>query len=169
MGLKIIAFDQSTTATGFCVMEYGTKEIVASGVIKPKGETNERIRTTIKRCLKLCEDYQPTFVYIEGIQIQKNPKVYEILAKLQGSLEIMLEEKGYFVNVVKSSEWRRIIGIKTTKQVFSESKQKKVRVHRKRAELKLEAMNMVEKLYHITPSEDECEAILMCRAFTKGE
>ena len=169
MGLKIIAFDQSTTATGFCVMEYGTKEIVASGVIKPKGETNERIRTTIKRCLKLCEDYQPTFVYIEGIQIQKNPKVYEILAKLQGSLEIMLEEKGYFVNVVKSSEWRRIMGIKATKQVFSESKQKQVRVHRKRAELKLEAMDMVRKLYNITPSEDESEAILMARAFTKGE
>ena len=169
MGLKIIAFDQSTRATGWCVMEYGTKEIVAYGVIKPKGETNERIRTTIKRCLKLCEDYQPTFVYIEGIQIQKNPKVYEILAKLQGSLEIMLEEKGYFVNVVKSSEWRRIIGIKTTKQVCSESKQKQVRVHLKRVELKLEAMNMVEKLYKITPSEDECESILMARAFTKGE
>src|SRR5574344_2082453 len=108
--MRVIAFDQSTTATGWCVMEMGTKEIVAYGVIKPKGETNERIRITIKRCLKLCEDYQPTFVYIEGIQIQNNPKVYEILAKLQGSLEIMLEEKGYFVNVVKSSEWRRIMG-----------------------------------------------------------
>ena len=150
-------------------MEYGTKEIVAYGVIKPKGETNERIRTTIKRCLKLCEDYQPTFVYIEGIQIQKNPKVYEILAKLQGSLEIMLEEKGYFVNVVKSSEWRRAVGIKATKQVFSESKQKQVRVHRKRAELKAEAMDMVKKLYNITPEEDEAEAVLFARAFTSGE
>ena len=109
------------------------------------------------------------FRYIEGIQIQKNPKVYEILAKLQGSLEIMLEEKGYFVNVVKSSEWRRIVGIKTTKQVFSESKQKKVSVHRKRAELKLEAMDMVRKLYNITPSEDEAEAVLFARAFTSGE
>ena len=81
----------------------------------------------------------------------------------------MLEEKGYFVNVVKSSEWRRVVGIKATKQVFSESKQKQVRVHRKRAELKAEAMDMVKKLYNITPEEDEAEAVLFARAFTNGE
>jgi len=149
--MKVIAFDQSTTATGWCVMEFGTKEIVAYGVIKPKGETNERIRTTIKRCLKLCEDYQPTFVYIEGIQIQKNPKVYEILAKLQGSLEIILEEKGYFVNVVKASEWRKRVGIKG----------------RKRADVKKEAIEMVKELYGLDISEDEAEAVLFARAFAK--
>lgn len=149
--LKLIAFDQSTTATGWCIMAYETGELLEYGVIKPKGETNDRIRQTIKRCIKLCDEHQVTFVYIEGIQVQKNPKVYEILAALKGTLEICLEEKGYFVNVVKASEWRSKVGIKA----------------RKRAEVKLEAHKLVNELYNLQPTEDECEAILFCRAFAK--
>lgn len=149
--VKVIAFDQSTTATGYCVMDYETSEIIESGVYKPNGETNERIRKTVKKCIRLCADHQPTFVFIEGIQIQRNPKVYEILAKLQGTLEICLEEKGYIVNVVKSSEWRKRVGIKTIG----------------RKNLKQDAMDMVAEVYHIQPSEDECEAILFARSFTK--
>ncbi|MGX7099571.1 crossover junction endodeoxyribonuclease RuvC [Globicatella sanguinis] len=148
--VKVIAFDQSTTATGYCIMDYETSEIIESGVYEPTGATNVRIRKTVKKCMRLCAEHQPTFVFIEGIQIQQNPKVYEILAKLQGTLEICLEEKGYIVNVVKSSEWRNRVGIK--------------RIGRKN--LKQDAMDMVEEIYHIKPSEDECEAILFARAFT---
>ena len=138
--MKLIAFDQSTRATGYCVMRMGTLEIIDYGVIEPKGETNDRIRETIRHCITLCRVHEVTFVFIEGIQIQRNPKVYEILAKLQGSLEILLEEKGYFVNVVKAPEWRRRVGIK----------------NRKRNEVKKEAIDMVKKLYGIDESEDEC-------------
>ena len=88
-------------------------------------------------------------MFIEGVQVQRNPRVFEILAKLSGSLEIMLEEKGYFVNVVKASEWRKLVGIK----------------NRKRAEVKKEAIALVETLYNIKASEDESEAIQFARAF----
>lgn len=133
-------------------METGTCEIIASSVIKPKGKsTNDRIREVIKKAITLCVKNQVAFVFIEGIQIQKNPKVYEILAKLQGTLEICLEEKGYIVNVVKASEWRKLVGIK----------------NKKREQVKKEAMDMVKKIYGIEPSEDECEAILFARAYAK--
>ena len=89
------------------------------------------------------------FVFIEGVQNQRNPRVFEILAKLAGSLEIMLYESGYLVNVVKASEWRNRVGIKS----------------RKRADVKLEAINMVKELYDLEATEDECEAILFARAF----
>lgn len=150
--MKLIAFDQSTTATGYCVMAQNNSEIIAYGVLKPTGNTNERIRKMIKRCIKLCEKHEVSFVFIEGIQVQKNPVVYEILAKLQGTLEICLEEKGYLVNVVKAAEWRKRVGI----------------TNRKRSEVKEEARQMVEKLYNLQPSEDECEAILFARAFCEG-
>lgn len=149
--MKLIAFDQSTTATGWCLMNQQTSEIIDYGVIIPKGETNDRIRQTIKRCMYLCDYHQVTFVFIEGIQIQKNPRVYEILAKLQGTLEICLEERNYFVNVVKASEWRKKVGIKS----------------RKRAELKAEAIQMVKEIYGIEVSDDEAEAVLFARAFAK--
>ena len=149
MKVRVIAFDQSTTATGWAVLERETSEIVDYGVLKPKGETNDRIRQTIKQCLWLVDEYQASFVFIEGVQVQRNPRVFEILAKLSGSLEIMLEEKGYFVNVVKASEWRKLVGIK----------------NRKRAEVKKEAIALVETLYNIKASEDESEAILFARAF----
>lgn len=149
-GLKIIAFDQSTTATGWCVMEMDNSKIVAYGVIRPIGPTNERIREIIKKCMTLCRKFEVTFVYVEGIQVQRNPVVYEVLAKLKGTLEICLEEKGYFVNVVKAAEWRKRVGIK----------------NKKRDLVKQEAIDMVKDIYHIEPSEDECEAILFARAFS---
>lgn len=149
--LKLIAFDQSTTATGWCLMDQQTSAILEHGVITPEGSTNERIRKTIKKCMYLCDFHQVTFVFIEGIQVQKNPKVYEILAKLQGTLEICLEERNYIVNVVKSSEWRKRVGIKS----------------KKRIELKAEAIQMVSELYNIKPTEDECEAILFARAYSE--
>ena len=151
--LRIISFDQSTRATGFCIMEMGTARIIESGVILPKknDETIDRIIYTIKRCLNLVRTHEVAFVFIEGVQNQRNPKVFEVLAKLAGSLEIMLYESGYLVNVVKASEWRRRVGIKS----------------RKRAAVKKEAIDMGKELYNIEPTEDECEAILFCRAFAK--
>ena len=151
--MRIIAFDQSTKATGWAVLKKDTAEIVEYGVLKPKGETNDRIIQTVKQCLWLVEKFEVTFVFIEGVQYQSNAKVLEILAKLSGSLEIMLIEKGYFVNVVKASEWRKRVGIK----------------NRKRAEVKKEAIQMVSDIYGIDASEDECEAILFCRAFCEQE
>ena len=146
---KIIAFDQSTKATGWAVLDQETAEIVKFGVLKPEGETNDRIRQTIKHCLWLVEEYQVTFVFIEGIYSELNKKVFAILAKLAGSLEIMLEEKGYIVNVVSANEWRERVGIKG----------------RKRADVKKEAIDLVYTLYDIKASEDEAEAILFARAF----
>lgn len=151
--LKLIAFDQSTTATGWCVMEVGTTNMVEYGVITPdkRDETIDRVTYTIKRCLNLVRTHEVAYVFIEGVQVQRNPVVYEVLAKLAGTLEVMLYESGYFVNVVKATEWRRRVGIK----------------NKKRAEVKREAMEMVKELYQIEPTEDECEAILFALAFAK--
>lgn len=149
---KLIAFDQSTKATGWCLMDQKTSEIIEHGLIQPEGTTNERIRKTVKQCMYLCEKHQVTFVFIEGIQLQGNklnPVVYEVLAALKGTLEICLEEKGYIVNVVKSAEWRKRVGIKS----------------RKRIDLKAEAIQMVSDIYNIQPTEDECEAILFAKAY----
>ena len=149
--LKLIAFDQSTTRSGYCIMELGSARIIESGVIIPKknDDTIDRIIYTIKRCLHLVRTNEVAFVFIEGVQNQRNPKVFEILAKLAGSLEVMLHESGYIVNVVKASEWRKRVGIKG----------------RKRADVKKEAIEMVKELYGLDVSEDEAEAILFCRAF----
>ena len=151
--LKLIAFDQSTRATGWCVMELKTADIVESGVIIPNknDETIDRIIYTIKRCLNLVRTNEVAFVFIEGVQNQRNPRVFEVLAKLAGSLEIMLYESGYLVNVVKASEWRKRVGIKG----------------RKRADVKKEAIELVKKLYDLEVSEDEAEAVLFARAFAK--
>ena len=149
--LKLIAFDQSTTRSGFCIMEMGSGDIIESGVIIPNknDETIDRIIYTIKRCLNLVRTNEVAFVFIEGVQVQRNPRVYEVLAKLAGSLEIMLYESGYFVNVVKASEWRKRVGIK----------------NRKRADVKKEAIEMVKEIYGLDVSEDEAEAVLFARAF----
>ena len=153
---KLIAFDQSTTNTGWAVLEQETGALIDFGALHPQGETNARIRRTVKQCIALCTKYRPTFVFIEGIQIQRNPKVYEILAKLQGTVEICLEEQGYIVNVVRANEWRQRIGIKG----------------RRRKEFKAAAMALVDDLYGDEAegaTEDTCEAICFGRAFCDGD
>lgn len=130
-------------------MDVETSEIIDYGTLAPKGETNTRIRDMVKGCIGLCDRHQPTFVFMEGVQYQKNAVVFQVLAKMAGTLEICLEEKGYIVNVVKAPEWRKRVGIK----------------NRKRKEVKKEAIQMVSDIYGIDASEDECEAILFCRAF----
>lgn len=132
-------------------MDVETSEIIDYGTLEPKGETNLRIRDTVKSAIGLCDKHQPTFVFMEGVQYQRNAVVFQILAKLAGTLEICLEEKGYIVNVVKASEWRRRVGIK----------------NKKRKEVKKEALNLVDELYRIKANEDESEAILFARAFCK--
>lgn len=134
-------------------MNQETAEIIDYGLIQPKGDTNSRIRQTVKKCMALCRTHEPTFVFLEGIQVQKNPVVFQVLAKLEGTLEICLEEKGYMVNVVKSAEWRKRVGL----------------INKKRDLIKHEAIKMVQELYDLTPSEDECEAILFARAFSINE
>lgn len=153
VSIKLIAFDQSTTSTGWCVMDYETSKIIDYGTLKPKGETNLRIRDTVKQCIGLCDLHQPTFVFMEGVQYQKNAVVFQVLAKLAGTLEICLEEKGYIVNVVKAPEWRKRVGI----------------TNGKRKAVKEQAINKVKELYEITPNEDESEAILFARAFCDKE
>ena len=130
-------------------MDAETSEIIDYGTLSPKGETNSRIRDMVKGCIKLCDTHQPTFVFVEGVQYQKNAVVFQVLAKMAGTLEICLEEKGYIVNVVKASEWRKRVGIK----------------NRKREEVKQEAIQMVSDIYGIDASEDEAEAVLFARAF----
>ena len=136
-------------------MEMGTSKIIESGVILPnkRDDTIDRVTYTIKRCLNLVRTNEVTFVFIEGVQVQRNPVVYEVLAKLAGTLEVMLYESGYLVNVVKASEWRKRVGIK----------------NKKRDLVKAEAHALVKELYQIEPSEDECEAILFARAFAQEE
>ena len=151
--MNLIAFDQSTTATGWCVMDTDNSKIIAYGVIRPPAQNsvNDRTREIIKKCITLCTKFEVAFVFIEGIQVQKNPRVYEVLAGLKGTLEICLEEKGYIVNVVKSSEWRKRVGIKN---------------NQKRDDLKKQAIGMVKDIYDLDISEDECEAILFARAYS---
>lgn len=148
--IKLIAFDQSTTSTGYCVMDYDSAEIIKYGLLKPKGETTKRISTTVKQSLSLAQMHQVQSVYIEGVQYQKNAKVFEILAKLSGTMEICFIEAGYDTHVVKSSEWRRRVGI----------------VSSKRKDNKKQAINLVKNIYKTEASEDECEAICFARAFT---
>lgn len=150
--IKIIAFDQSTTKTGYCVMNH-KREIIDSGVIVVKGKTIDRIRTIIKKCLGLADKHAVNRVYIEGVQYQKNAKVFEILAKLSGTLEVCFIEAGYETHVIKSSEWRRRAGIKNGKRQSN----------------KKQAIELTKKLYDIEPSEDECEAICFALAFAKED
>lgn len=151
--MRIIAFDQSTTATGWAVADTETQKLIEFGVIKPKGKLNDRIREIMIETHHLCKFYDVSEVYLEGLFSLNNVKTTITLAKLLGVLEIYLEGKGYPIHIIKPSEWRKKAHLKNGK----------------RDEVKIRAIYMIKKQYKIEPSVDECEAILFAMAYAKGD
>ncbi|AXY24924.1 hypothetical protein CL176_02170 [Suicoccus acidiformans] len=151
--MRIIAFDQSTTATGWAVADTETQKLIEFGVIKPKGNLNDRIREMMLEAYRLSQWYEVSEVYLEDIFARNNVSTLIKLAKLLGCLEIYLEGKGYPVHIIQPTEWRKRVDLKNGK----------------RKEVKAQAIDMIKQQYDIEPSEDECEAILFAMAFTKEE
>lgn len=118
ISIKILAIDQATKNSGFCLIDSSTKEIKAFGTLQAdeKKKTELRIhdlkswleKTIIKEAVDL--------VLIEDIQFQRNYKVYKTLAQLQGVLIEMCVANNIKYKVVASATWKSRVGIQQTKR-----------------------------------------------------
>lgn len=144
---KVISFDQSTRASGWCYMENG--EYVKSGLIdmsKSKLETDKRSFEMAKELWKILKEYKPDHLVIEDTQQQNNVKTVITLARLQGMIIGYAEAHKINVHILLPSQWRKQLGYSQGAKV-------------KRQELKQQSIDYVNEHFGLELSEDECEAI----------
>ena len=94
--------------------------------------------------------YKPKSLYIEETVVVRNPQVQRFLTRLQGVVYAWCMENGCEFTAIRPTSWRKAVGISSG--------------HKKRAELKAIAIQMVHNLYNIDVTDDVAEAILIGRA-----
>lgn len=145
--MRVLSFDQSTRASGWAYFEDG--EYIESGVVdmsKSKLETDRRSFEMARSLWKVIKKYKPDCLIIEDTQQQNNVKTVITLARLQGMIIGYAEAHKIKVHILLPSQWRAALSYSQGPKV-------------KRAELKKQSAEYVEKNFGFVMSEDENEAI----------
>lgn len=145
--MKVLAFDQATTKTGYALFESGG--MMAYGLINLSGKAFKdapKGRLTVLKISELIEAYQPDYVAIEDVALQKNAKTLIELSRIQGGVIGDCDKRGIPVMIIKPSQWRKICALTQGAGV-------------KRTALKREAKNYVNDVFNVEVTSDEADAI----------
>ena len=147
----ILALDQSTSATGYCV--FVNNRMVESGVLTPSIETSDeannfydRINDMGYQISQLVDRIKPTVVIMEDIQFQRNYGTYKRLANLQGVIFTYLYLHQTPFLLVEVTKWKSYLGV----------------LSKGRANQKRDTKLRVREIYNLEAdeiTEDEADAI----------
>ena len=151
----IFALDQSTAKTGFAI--FLDNSLSEFGCHDPSGDYLERIIKLKHWFLtKVTElrDLNPNAklqILIEEIQLQKIPGTsqnenvltFKKLAYVQGMLVLLCEEQGLDYQIVPSSTWKSICGVKGANRTAQ----------------KKDAQRYIKSKYNLEVIQDTCDAI----------
>ncbi len=156
---RILALDAATGITGYAI--YDDRVLISYGTYKTDASlpTNERINSVKKWLSAAIKEWEPDFVGIENIQLQKfspsasqaQVKTFQVLANLQGVLIDTLFEASIDHDLAYSSEWRKYCGINEGDQH---------RENKKKA-----AQEKVKLWYNQDCTQDEADAICIGKYF----
>lgn len=143
--MKLLAWDQSSKKSGWCLIENG--KYVKSGIIdKSKiADIDTRIGEMGIAICQQIKELSPDVVVIEDIQNQSSISTVVSLARLQGFILGWCYVKHIKTEIIRPSEWRKVLQFKQGAGV-------------KRQELKKQGMDYVKEKYNTVLSEDEAEA-----------
>lgn len=151
-GYRILAFDQASITSGWAVFDNDT--LIKYGKWTSDGtHSTERIAKTKYWIASMIQKWQPDQIIFEDIQLQKFGEnsegviTFKKLAHLQGVLKNYCYEQNLPYTVVAPATWR----------AFSEIKGKTRSDKKKSAQLK------VKRFYDVSVTQDEADAILICR------
>lgn len=155
-GFRILALDQASITSGWSLFEDGNLIQYGNWTSNGKHHT-ERVSLTKCWVASLIETTCPDFICLEDIQLQRNFKgeeavvTYKKLAALQGVLSNYIYEKKIPFEVIPSSTWRAAAEIKG----------------KTRSDKKRNAQLKIKKLYDISVTQDEADAILIGECIAK--
>lgn len=143
VGYRIVALDNASENMGVSIYDNG--KLVYYDLLVFKGNFDSRITKIFDVVSNvMIKNWKPDFIVFEDIQYQNNYQTYKKLAMLLGILVVAAKSNDIPFQIVPPAEWRshyQIIG--------------------KREDVKLKAVNLVEKMYSINVINDVAEAILI--------
>ena len=147
--IKILAFDQALGKTGVCTLDDNAvyHSLIDLSKTKDVLERSAMMRQMIQSRIK---NNHPDLVVIEDVALQSSPKTLIKLAQLQGAIIGVCELNNIPYEIIKPSEWRKILGFKQGRV--------------KRAELKQRAIDYVKTCYGEDVSSDEADAMCIATA-----
>lgn len=146
MSCTYISFDQSSTATGYCIWLDGQYQ--SHGLINHKKikEADLRFDAMSKDIVALLNEIKPQVVTIEDTALQTNAKTLKDLSQLQGVIIGYCLSHDISFSIYSPSKWRSLLQFNTGSGI-------------KRPQLKQQAMDYVYEHFGINATEDEAEAI----------
>ena len=151
-GYRILAIDQATITSGWAIYENDALYKYGKWTTDGKGHI-ERVSKTKYWLASMISKWQPDLIILEDIQLQKfdgqseGVLTYKKLAALQGVLINYIYESGISYQIIPPATWRN----------FNEIKGRTRNDQKKNAQLK------VKRLYDISVTQDEADAILIGR------
>lgn len=148
--IKILAFDQALIKTGVCTLDDGAvyHSLIDLSKTKDPSERRAVMRQMIQSRIK---NNNPDLVVIEDVALQASAKTVIQLAQLQGAIIGACEMFNIPYEILRPSEWRKMLGFKQGRQV-------------KRPELKQQAIDYVAEHYGEVVSSDEADAMCIAKA-----
>ena len=139
-----LAFDPSTTSTGWAVYDTQYNDLLEYGSIKPPmKDPIERIMQIDRQVKELLNLWKPEITLIENLSVTRNARTTILLSGLQVIIEVDCKRRNLLYLPVRPSEWRKEIGIKG----------------RTRADQKANTIKYIKEKYKINVNEDEADAI----------
>ena len=141
---RLIALDNATHITGWAIFD-GNKLVSYGKYTVKTEETSDRILEMGDWLSNLLIQWEPNTIILEDIQQQSNVNTFKVLAKLQGVLEYISKKNNADYYIIPPATWKSNAGVKG-----------KSRVDQKKS-----AQLIVQRLYNIQATQDECDAILL--------
>lgn len=141
---RLIALDNATHITGWAIFD-GNKLISYGKYTVKTEETSDRILEMGDWLSNLLIQWEPNTIILEDIQQQSNVNTFKVLAKLQGVLEYISKKNNADYHIISPATWKSNAGVKG----------------KSRADQKKSAQLIVQRLYNIQATQDECDAILL--------
>ena len=147
----ICGIDGSTNRTGiavFCDGRYVNHTLVDLHKVK---DINERIPKMISEICKYIDDVKPDKILMEETILSSNTDTLKKLAYLAGGMMFYAHERGIEFDLVLPSKKKKKIGLQQSNKI-------------KREVLKQESIQAVKQEYGLDVTDDEADAILVCRS-----
>lgn len=150
----IISLDESTKSTGYAIFE-NNKLINYGAITQNSKNVLERVNNIITEIKKMIEQYKPSEMAIENVQITMSAPTAKSLMGLQFLIELVCYRNNIKCTSIRTAHWRKVLGLSNSPKIKKEQK-------------KLEAIKYVKDKYGIDEKiNDVTDAICIGECYLK--
>jgi len=107
--VKTLAFDTSTTQTGWAFYDNGKYKDSGYINFKKIKDTDERMKSMVNKIREIMESKKPNYVVAEKTAVARNQHTQRVLTMILGAVFGFCAERAIPFRMYSPSEWRKVI------------------------------------------------------------